>query len=135
MTVADRALLRIREEMTTRQLTQRDMAERLKCSQGRIAKLLNGHTELRLNDIAELAQSVGLSLVEVIRDRGLEFFAELTPTEVRILELLRLNPHTLQGVMVLLRMTGDGQKPSVVVSKRGKVGRPRNSSRSQEDNR
>jgi transcriptional regulator with XRE-family HTH domain len=42
MTLAERAVLRIREEMTERHVSQRDLADRLKCSQGRIAKILNG---------------------------------------------------------------------------------------------
>jgi len=108
MTLAERAVLRIREEMTERHVSQRDLAERLKCSQGRIAKILNGGVNLRLNDVAVLAQAVGISPVEAIRDRGVEFHAELTPSELRVLERLRRRPAALQGVMLLLDVSEAG---------------------------
>lgn len=123
MTPAQRAVLRIREEMTERKVSQRELAERLKCSQGRVAKMLTGGVQLRVNDLATLAAAVGISLVEAIRDRGLEFFAEMTPTEVRVLERLRRRPHMLEGVTILLELRGV-QKPEPRVSKRRRPGRP-----------
>lgn len=128
MTPAERAVLRIREEMTARNLSQRDLAERLQCSQGRIAKLMNGRVELRLNDLALLATAVGLPLTEAIRDRGLEFYAELSPTEVRMLERLRQRPHLKQGVLLILEIAGVIQSPTPTSdTKRRKRGRPLNS--------
>lgn len=127
MTPAERAVLRIREEMTARNISQRDLADRLNCSQGRIAKMLNGHVELRLNDAEELAQAVGLTLVEVIRDRGLEFYAEMTPTEVRMLERLRQRPSAMQGVLYILELRTD--TPPLVVGTKKKAGRPQNSAK------
>jgi transcriptional regulator with XRE-family HTH domain len=127
MTPAERAVLRIREEMAARNISQRDLADRLNCSQGRIAKMLNGNVELRLNDAEELAHAVGLTLVEVIRDRGLEFYAEMTPTEVRMLERLRQRPSAMQGVLYILELRTDAT-PLVVGSKK-KAGRPQNSAK------
>lgn len=106
MTAADRALLRIREEMTERRITQRDLADTLRCSQGRIAKIMTGGVNLRVNDLEALAHAVGLSLAEAARDRGLEFYAEMTPTEVRLLEALRRHPDHLGAIMSLLQITG-----------------------------
>lgn len=102
MTLAERAILRIREEMHARGLSQRDLAGLLKCSQGRVAKLLTGGVKLRVDDVAILAEAVGITAVEAIRDRGLEFFAELSPSEVRLLERLRRQPHRLQGALLML---------------------------------
>lgn len=102
MTPAERAVLRIREEMAERRITQRDLSDKLRCSQGRVAKLMNGGLHLRFNDVATLAEAVGITMVEAVRDRGLEFFAELTPDEVRLLEGLRQRPEVRDGVMQIL---------------------------------
>jgi transcriptional regulator with XRE-family HTH domain len=112
MTVADRAVLRIREEMAERKVSQRELADRLECSQGRVAKLLNGGVQLRVNDMALLATAVGITPVEALRDRGLEFFAELTPSEVRILERLRRRPNALQGALLMLGLDEPKTKPA-----------------------
>lgn len=111
MTVAERAVLRIREEMTERKISQRALADRLKCSQGRVAKMLNGGVNLRLDDVGVLAEAVGITIVEAIRDRGLEFYAELTPSEVRILERLRRRPNALQGALLMLGLPEDPPLP------------------------
>lgn len=110
MTLAERATMRIREEMTERKISQRELAGLLKCSQGRVAKLLNGGVNLRLNDVGTLTEAVGITVVEALRDRGLEFYAELTPCEVRILERLRRRPAALQGALLMLGLPGD-EKP------------------------
>jgi len=113
MTMAERAILRIREEMTERHVSQRDLAEILNCSQGRVAKILNGGVMLRVNDLAILADAVGITVVEALRDRGFEFYAELTPSEVRVLERLRRRPNALRGVMMILDLPTqpDPEKP------------------------
>ncbi len=134
MTLAERAVRRIREAMTDRGVSQRDLAQILKCSQGRVAKILNGGVKLRVNDVADLADAVGLSVVEAIRDQGLEFYAEMTPTEVRILEQLRLRPHVLHGLLTILRVEApvpSAPGPAHPVPQRRKVGRPRHSERAQ----
>ena len=118
MTLAERAVLRIRDEMAERGLSQRDLAKILKCSQGRVAKLLNGGVRLRVDDVATLAAAVGISAVEAIRDRGLEFCAELTPSELRVLDRFRRRPNTLRGTMLLLDLPTD-PAPSRKPPKRG----------------
>ncbi len=123
MSPAENAISRIRDEMRTRQLSQRDIAERLKCSQGRIAKILNARVNLRVQDLGELAQAVGITLTEAVRDRGLEFYAEMTPTEVRVLERLRQRPDTLHAVMTLLDVVGPTINATATAAHRH-VGRP-----------
>lgn len=93
--------------MTERKISQRTLADRLHCSQGRVAKLLNGGVNLRLNDVRVLADAVGITVVEALRDRGLEFYAELTPSEVRIIERLRRRPTALQGALMMLGLPDD----------------------------
>lgn len=123
MTAAERAVLRIREEMAERKISQRDLAETLSCSQGRIAKILNGGVRLTVNDLDTLAKAVGLYLTEVVRDRGLEFSAELTPTELRVLERLRRRPNVLHAVLLMTDL-GPLTEPTPPVQKRQRRGRP-----------
>lgn len=129
MNVSERAMMRIREEMTERKLSQRDLAQLLRCSQGRVAKMLNGGVHLRLSDLAILAEAVGIPLVEAVRDRGLEFFAELTPTEVRILERLRRRPEVIPALGVILGLKPDLERPKLPLqpSAKRRRGRPLNS--------
>ena len=122
LSASQRAVRRIREELDRRSLSQRDLAERLHCSQGRVAKMLNGRVELRIDDVAEMARVVGIPLTEVLRDRGLEFYAEMTPTEVRLIERIRQRPDLLQGVLILLEIGGVLKAP--LPQPRRKRGRP-----------
>lgn len=138
LTPAERSIARIRDEMAKRKLTQRDIAKRMGCSQGKVAKLMLGHLNLRVNDLAVLAEAVGLHVSEAIRDRGQEFFAEMSPFEVRILEEFRQwPPHvqisvlTLIGIIPAPRQT-DPRPSRAVVSTRKKTGRPLNSRRLRE---
>ena len=128
MTIAQRALARIRDEMAERRISQRDLADRLQCSQGRIAKMLNGHVNLRLMDLELLARAVGIAVTETVRDRGLEFYAEMTPTELRMLERLRQRPQAMEAIRTLLQVEGPVEQ-TAVTPKPGKVGRPRHSAR------
>jgi transcriptional regulator with XRE-family HTH domain len=97
-----RALARIRDAMKAQGVSQRALAERLNCSQGRVAKILKGRIRLTVEDLEEVAAAVGLQLVETIRNRGVEFFAELTPTELRVIELMREHPHIQRAFADLL---------------------------------
>lgn len=122
VTAAQRAVQRIREEMAERHVSQRDLATDLKCSQGKIAKMLNGGVHLRINDVDRLAAAVGLRLSEVVRDRGLEFYAEMTPSELRLLERLRQRPQALHGLLQFLETGSESRPPRT--SDRPTRGRP-----------
>lgn len=82
--LADAARSRIREEMDRKGLTERDLANLLNTSPGRVGHLLRGYTELRVDDLEALCFGVGLSPVEAIRDRGLEFCATMSPSRLRL---------------------------------------------------
>jgi transcriptional regulator with XRE-family HTH domain len=101
-TRADQARLRLREEIERQKLSQREVADLLKWSQSRVAKLLTGRVEMGINDLEALCFAVGLSPVECLRDRGLEFCADMTPTELRILERLRQLSPPLRDAFVQL---------------------------------
>ena len=106
-TASERARERIREEMTLKRLSQREVSDLLGgvsngWSQSRIAKLLTASVEMGLDDAAALAFAVGISLTEVVRDRGMEFYAEMTPTELRILERIRQLPKPIFEALLTL---------------------------------
>lgn len=91
-TASERARLRLREEMTRKHLSQRDLAGILDWSQSRVSKNLNARIELGLDDLAAMCFAVGIALTEAVRDRGMEFCAEMAPHELRFLERLRQLP-------------------------------------------
>lgn len=90
----ERVRLRLREEMAKKHLSQRDVSGILGgpdkgWSQSRVSKILNGHVEMGVSDMEGLCFALSVPIVEVVRDLGMEFFAEMTPTELRTLERIR----------------------------------------------
>jgi len=118
---------RLREELRARDITQRELADALSkqtddyWTQSKVGKVLTGHVELKVDDADAIAKVAGIFLTEAVRDRGLEFYAEMTPTELRILERLRQRPQVLQGVMMILDMV---PTPRAVKPDRPKRGGP-----------
>lgn len=94
--------LRIRDEMARQKVSQRDVADLLGWSQSKVAHILTGHVEMNVDDLAEMCSALRLSLTEAVRDRGLEFCADLTPTELRMLERLRQLPAAAMDAVMLL---------------------------------
>lgn len=102
--VATRALLAIREEMERKGISQADIAGQLQWLPARTSKVLHGKLPLTVDDLEALCFAVGLSPTEAVRDRGLEFCADMTPTELRILERLRQLPHLLDAIAQILQV-------------------------------
>lgn len=101
--LSEQARTRIREEMKRQRLVQRDIAGMLSWSQSRVAKVLTGRVALLLDDLAALCFALSVSIVDVLRDRGMEFCSEMTPTELRIHESMRaLSQNKRTAVMTLL---------------------------------
>lgn len=102
-----RALTRIKAEMATKHLNQTELGGILEWSQSKMSKVLNGRVELTVDDLDALCFGVGLSPVETVRDHGLQFCAELKPTELRLLERFRqLPPYVRDAIMELLNVRG-----------------------------
>lgn len=80
---------RLRDEKAKLKLSETDIAGQLQWSQPRVAQKLTGRTPITLNELESLCFAMGISPSECVRDRGLEFMAEMTPTELRALEQLR----------------------------------------------
>lgn len=96
---------RVRDEMTRRHLSQRDLSGILGgaaagWSQSRVAKILTGRVLMGVADMEALCFAVGLSVVEAVRDHGLEFLAEMTPTELRTLERIRQLDEATRGAFL-----------------------------------
>lgn len=130
---SDRARLRLREELQARNITQQDLAEALTeitgevWSKGKVNHVLNGHVQLLVDDADAIAKVAKLYLTEVVRDRGLEFYAEMTPTELKILERIRRRPKVLQVVMMVCDLEPLPEPSPTVRKQRRRVGRPLNS--------
>lgn len=96
---AQEVRVRLKELLRALGISQTDLCERLNAEGpgkrwrlSRLNKLLNGHIPFGLDDLQEIADAAGLSMVELVRQSGREFVGDLTPTELRILQLLRENP-------------------------------------------
>lgn len=91
-TTSSRVRARLLQEMKDRKMSQTDIAGILEWTQPRVSKILHGRVELGVEELSALCFAVGISLTEAVRDRGMEFCAEMTPTELRFLERLRQLP-------------------------------------------
>lgn len=87
--LATRTRKRVREELDRLGVVQRDIAGQLKWSQAKVAQKLGGRTPWTLQELEALCFIAGLSPAEAVRDRGLEFCAEMSPHELRAIENLR----------------------------------------------
>jgi len=87
--LSERVLARIRDEMREQGISQPDLAAMLKCSQSRISKILTAAAKLKVDTLSDLCLVLSLPVTEVVRDRGMEFVAEMTPTELRVFQQYR----------------------------------------------
>lgn len=90
--LSERVRLRLREEMGRKKLSQQDLADLIQWTQSRVAQKLTGRTPITLEELSALCFGVGLSLVEAVRDHGLEFCAQMTPSELRVHQRVRELP-------------------------------------------
>lgn len=129
---SDRVRARLKEELRARDISQRELADALSrhtddyWTQSKVGKVLNGNVELKVDDADAIAKVAGIFLTEAVRDRGLEFYAEMTPTELRVLERMRQRPNLLHGILMILDM-GHLPESAVPPKLRPKRGRPLNS--------
>lgn len=84
-----RVLTRIIEEIHNKQLNQRQLADALGWTPSKLGKVLAGKSTLGVAEMAAICGELMLSVVEAIRDPGMQFMADMTPTELRILDRIR----------------------------------------------
>lgn len=127
-TVADRVRVRLLEQMRKQKVSQRDLSgllggTRAGWSHGRVAKILTGRTDLKVDDLAAICFVLDFSIVEALRDRGLEFMAEMTPSELDVLTLMR-ERNAVDSILYL--MGGKrAEKRGVTKSREGRINKMR----------
>src|SRR4030095_10037004 len=77
----DQVRERLREELHRKGWSTRDIADLLEWSQSRVAKLLAGSVKFSLDDLEAFCGILHLRPTEVVRDRGMEFCREMTPSD------------------------------------------------------
>lgn len=92
MSLNERTRQRLRDAKGTEKLSVRDIAGIVKWPPSRVAQKFSGRTPITLDELETLCFALGIQPTEAVRDRGLEFVAEMTPTELRLLELIRRLP-------------------------------------------
>lgn len=107
-TLSTRVRMRLRDELYARKIMQRDACDRLEritgdgWSQSRLSKTLNGEVGLLLDVADALADIAGVTLVDVVREPGRELVADLTPSELQLIEAARARPALLPAILQLL---------------------------------
>lgn len=100
--VSRRIRQKLRDKLAHRKISQRALAARLyrttgeEWSQSKVHKILTGQVELKVDDLSLMAAEAGLSLVELVREPGRELVADMTPTEMRIVNAMRESPRFME---------------------------------------
>lgn len=111
MSAADPVRERLRELLHEKKLSHQRLCNRLTEMTGepwlvqRFGKLLNGSIMLRVEDLVLIARAAEISLVEIVRERGRELAADLTPTELQLVQGVRDNPALLAPFLALIPKT------------------------------
>ena len=99
----DRVRDRLRQEKATNKISEREIAELIQWTQSKVAQKLSGRTPITLDEMEALCFALSIPPTEAVRDPGLEFCADMTPTELRVLERIRhLDPTTRDAFFQLL---------------------------------
>jgi transcriptional regulator with XRE-family HTH domain len=133
-TLSERVRELLRTEARSRGLSHRDIAGVLGgtaagWSPSRVTKNLTGRVEMGVDELEALCFALSISITEVVRDRGLEFCAEMTPTELRVLERLRQVPKpVMEAILTILdvRASSSQIEPRGATPRRKILGKARN---------
>ena len=104
-----RARAIVRDELAHRRISQRVAAERLSqmtgelWTQSKVHKILTGQVEFSLRDLFWFARLLDLSVPAITREPGREFVADMTPSELDLLERVRDSPKLLPFLLGLIR--------------------------------
>ena len=115
---ADDVRLRLRDLLQQRGVSQTELTRRLTRATGdewlidHVSKLLRGEIRLRVEDVLVMCEVADLSLVELFREPGREFVADLTPTELRLLHALRDHPKIMLPLVDVVATLSAPRKPS-----------------------
>lgn len=96
---------RIREELGKRKWSFRHAARLLDWNASSVYHLMDGTVEFRVDDVEAFGTILQMRPTELVRDRGLEFVADMTPTELRLFERIRaLDPKQRDAIMTVLHI-------------------------------
>jgi transcriptional regulator with XRE-family HTH domain len=115
---ADDVRLRLRDLLHTRGVSQTELTRRLCKHTGEdwlidhVSKLLRGEIRLRVEDVLLMCEVSSVSLVELFREPGREFVADLTPTELRLIHALRDHPKIMLPLCDVVATLAPVRKPS-----------------------
>ena len=109
----DRVRFRLKDEKVLLKLSERDLAGIMAWSQSKVAQKLNGRTPITLDELEAFCFALSILPSEAVRDRGMEFSAEMTPSELRLLEHFRHESEAMrEAVATILRVRlKSGAKP------------------------
>lgn len=118
MNAAERVRRRAAELIEERGWTQAALAQSLGKTQPWMSKFLRGDLDLGLDELDQLAQAIGSTAVELVRDpEGFQFCADLTPSEMALLRRVRkLSPSVRDAVGIMVAAA----EPAQHVSRMGK---------------
>jgi hypothetical protein len=111
--VSQRVRALVRDELAHRRISQRVAAERLTLntgepwSQSKVHKILTGQVVFSLDDAAAFARILDLSFTALVREPGREFHADMTPSELKLIEAVRDAPKMLP---LLLDLIGEAER-------------------------
>lgn len=107
-------------------LSEADIAEFCGWHKSKVAHKLAGRTDITLEELELLCGAMKLPISEAVRDRGLEFYAEVTPTELRLIETWRMMPEPIRGsFLLLMNVQPRDIERRGVTPKRSLYGKPR----------
>lgn len=126
-TLNDRVRERLRVEKDRQGLTEKDIADFVSWGQSKVAQKLRGRTPITMNELEALCFALSLQPTEVVRDPGLEFVADMTPTELRLFERIRkLTPDQRAAVLTVLGVApAEPRRATPPPKKTGPQPRPR----------
>lgn len=104
-TLNDRVREVLRAEKDRQGLTEKDIADFVSWGQSKVAQKLRGRTPITLNELESMCFALSIQPTEAVRDHGLEFVTEMTPTELRLFERIRkLSAEQRTAILTLLHV-------------------------------
>lgn len=123
----DRVRARLKERKQELGLSEADVAEFAGgWHKSKVAHKLAGRTDITLQELEALCQALKLSVSEVVRVRGLEFLAEMTPTQLHRHEKINSLPlNIIEALDTLLNVQKRDVERRGATPKRSLYGKPR----------
>lgn len=104
-----RVVARLRDELHRRGKTYPEIAEYLGWGVTKVAFKFTGRTPLTLNELEQLCFAIGLQPTEAVREQGLEYVANMSPTELYVHQQYQLAPKPIaEAIVQILKNSASG---------------------------